>query len=444
MEEELGQLFDALAKEEVLEGEIGYQKAIDFAMQKVKLPNGFSREDLIDVLENLEKPEQFSKDQFIPFAQNIVTQLKTEIAPDPETPDPEDEEVLRLSPQFIAERLSDLQPVEEGSLSFAFTSFSVAEADIVDISALSTFQALFYISLKTNSISNLSPLNGLPKLKELYLQENKVVNFDGISLPSLEILDLSQNKFCSLGEFNTPKLKKLNLSQNAIKYISQTAFSQLSNLEELDLSQNKLKNFKFGTFAYLSNLKVLKLDQNAITEIPIIVFAGMDKLENLSFGENAIEKFPGMEDLPALKVLDMHQTAIQNLEDLHVLANLKNMNTIIFDGTPVTSVENFKSDVILMMPWLEKIDEEPISFADRQEALNLEKERKEAEEQARREKEEAEKEAAAAASAAENESTEKDATTTEETQDGTTTETQETTENETGTYDETGTYESTN
>lgn len=444
MEEQIGELFDSLAKEEVLEGEMGHQKAIDFVMMKIHFPDDYSREELNYLLEGVDKPEQFSKDQYVQYVTSIITTVKQELVPDPELPDPEDEDVLKLTPDFIAQRLSDLQPIEEGSLSFAFTSFSVAEAEIVDIAALANFKSLFYISLKTNSISSAASLSGLDKLKELYLTENKLVNFDGVNLPALEVLDLSQNKFCALNRFNTPNLKKLNLSQNAIKYISPRAFEQLSKLEELDLSQNKLKDFKIGTFAYLASLKVLKLDQNAITELPSVLFAGMDNLENLNLGENQIEKFPALEDLPALKILDVHSTAIQTLDDLKVLTGLKNMNTIVFDGTPVTSADNFKSDIILMMPWLEKIDEEPITFADRQDALNLDKERKEAEEQARREREEAEKEAAAAAAAA-SETTEKDGTT-EETQDTTATEeTQETTTgDETATYDETGTYESSN
>ena len=58
---------------------------------------------------------------FISHYNEIVNILKTEIIPDPEMPDPEDEESLKLTPEFIADRLSDLQPIEEGSLSFAFT-----------------------------------------------------------------------------------------------------------------------------------------------------------------------------------------------------------------------------------------------------------------------------------------------------------------------------------
>lgn len=440
MEEKLGSIFDAAATEEVLNGEEGHQKILDLIFDgTLEFPEGFTKDEVLQLIESVETPSEFSKESFIQHYNEILTILRNEIIPEPEIPDPEDEEILRLTPEFIAERLSDLQPIEEGSLSFAFTSFSVSEAEIADIKELSKFHALFYISLKTNAISDATPLNGLERLKTLNLAENKLVSFNKINLPSLQTLNLSQNKFCNVGQFLTPNLVTLNLSQNSICYIAPNAFEKLTKLQELDLSQNKLRTFKPGTFSGLQSLKILKLDQNAITALPEGSLDGLGSVEEINVGENSIEDVNGFAALTNVKKLDMHQTAIMKFEDLSVMKGLKNLNALLFDGTPVASNEAFKSDIILMLPWVESIDEEPISFQDRQDALELDKERKAQEEAERREREEAEREAKEANEEKEesNEQPQENAESTHET----TEETQET-ETASGTYDESATYDS--
>ena len=449
MEEKLESIFDSLSTEEApINGEEGHNKILELIFDgTLQFPEGFTKDDVLQLIESVETPAEFTKDSFVSHYNEIVNILRQEIIPEPEVPDPEDEDVLNLTPDFIAERLSDLQPVEEGSLSFAFTSFAVSEADISDIKELSNFHALFYISLKTNAIYDATPLDGLERLKTLNLSENKLVSFNNIHLPSLEDLDLSQNKFCSVGAFLTPNLLKLNLSQNSISFISPSAFSKLSKLEELDLSQNKLRVFKPDTFAALSSLKVLKLDQNQITALPAGTFHGLSALEDLNIGENSIETVEAFSDLVNLKNLDMHQTAVMKFEDLEVMKEMKNLNSVIFDGTPVASGDTFKSDIILMAPWIESIDEEPITFQDRQDAQELDKERKQQEEQERLEREEAERLAAEEAAEQERGEDGEETTTTTGTEQ-TTTETHETESGsteyatESGTYDESATYDS--
>ena len=84
------------------------------------------------------------------------------------------------------------------------------------------------------------------------------------------------------------------------------------------------------------------------------------------------------------------------MDDLKPLIDLKCLKSVNLDGAPVEGVDTFKSDMILMLPWLETIDDESISFSDRQEAIALDEERKAEAERIRLEEEQAAKERAAA------------------------------------------------
>lgn len=373
--------------------EQAYQKVMDMLHDgTIVFPEEYTDEELRALLEPIEFPQEISNESIEQYHNECVQLIKEELVPDPEKPDEEDEEsFVRLTPQFIADRLSDLQSVEGEHLSFAFTSFGVQEADIYDISALSEYQALTYIKLKTNIISDASALNGLPRLRELYLNENKIVSFTGISLPSLEILDLSSNQLRSIGHLSLPKLQKLILSQNKICYVAPTAFQELTELNSLILTENKIKSFKPNVFKTLSKLETLLLDQNQILNIPEELFDGLTGLKKLNLNENGTETIPGLSLLTALETLELQQSGVQNIDDIKPLIDLKALKSINLDGSPVSSADNFRSDVILMLPWIETIDEEAITFSERQEALQLDEERKAEAERERLEREAAER-----------------------------------------------------
>ena len=372
---EIESFFDTNSNEESLDGKIGSKKVLDLLFNQVlKLPEGFTIEDLSSMIDGIEVPTEFTKETFLTYYNDCIQMVKNDLIPEPEKIEG-DEELLPLTPNFIAERLSDLQELGGENLSFAFTSFIVHEADISDVTELNSFHSLNYISLKNNKINNIISLSGLSNLTELYLNENKIVTFNNINLPKLKILDLTHNKICNIENLNLPNLQKLILNQNTIIYISPNAFNNLKLLEELDLSQNKLRNFKSNTFQNLINLKKFKLDQNSLTELPENCFEGLNSLEYLNIGENSLDNIIGLIDLINLKKLDMHQTAIMKLEDLNPLIDLKNLQSIIFDGTPCSSLESFKLEILLLIPWIEFLDEENISFSDRQESLELKNER---------------------------------------------------------------------
>ena len=381
-EEEIPQMTEAEAR----------QKVLDMLRDgSIAFPEDFTNDDLQSLIEGVEFPQEISPETVEQYHSDCVALIREELVPEVEKPDEDEEGPLKLTPQFIAERLSDLQEVDGEHLTFAFSSFAVQEAEIYDISALAEYQTLTFIRLKGNIIADASPLNGLTRLRELYLSENKITSFSGISLPELTVLDLASNQFRALGHLSLPKLKKLNLGQNKICYIAQNAFSETPELTELILTENKIKLFKPDTFKSCDKLEKLMLDQNQIVHIKEGMFDGLTGLKTLNMNDNQTESIDGISSLTALETLELQQSSLVEVENLKPMIDLKALKSINFTDSPVDGNDNFKLDIILLLPWVETLDEEAITFTDRQEAIQLDEERKAEEERARLE---AEREAA--------------------------------------------------
>ncbi|KAH0795474.1 leucine-rich repeat-containing protein 23 [Histomonas meleagridis] len=347
------------------------QLVYDAIFTELKFPQGFDKEDMILFIRDVEFPQETDDESIEEYKQECLNIIKEKMFPSQEQN--EEEDTLELTPDFIADRLSDLQSVEGDSLSFAFTTFSVSEADIANVSALSSYQTLRYIKLESNLISDISPLTNISGLRELYLAGNKITSFDNISFPCLEILDLRQNQIKTIEKLLIPKLKKLFLSQNKICFISPNAFSDLNELNELDLTENKLHKFKENTFLGLNKIETFNLSQNLIEECD---FGEIHTLKSLSIGGNSFDTINGIRSLKSLEKLDLQMSSIANINDLKDLSELKHLESIALDGSPVCDVEAFRIEIILLVPSIEEINGEEVNDAERQEAEEMEAERK--------------------------------------------------------------------
>lgn len=74
-----------------------------------------------------------------------------------------------------------------------------------------------------NKFKNLAPFKDMPKLEELYLENNVISNFSGFE--------------------NLPNLRKLHLRKNKIEKI-EDELPELANLQYLNLRSNKLPNLE--------------------------------------------------------------------------------------------------------------------------------------------------------------------------------------------------------
>nr|XP_018677616.1 PREDICTED: receptor-like protein 12 [Musa acuminata subsp. malaccensis] len=135
------------------------------------------------------------------------------------------------------------------------------------------FPNLIMLDLKNNSLSGHLPpkiLNMMPRLKYLYLSNNKITEVKDMILDghpsSLEYLDLSYNslhgsQLVSLG--NLSMLQSLDLGSNNLNGMLPEGIKWLKGLTDLDLYNNSL-SLSEVQLANLSSLKYLDISYNSI------------------------------------------------------------------------------------------------------------------------------------------------------------------------------------
>jgi hypothetical protein len=333
-----------------------------------KIPGSCAVRDLLFLVESVGTEGDFIEETFINFFVECLGIVKHEFIGSEED---EAEEPFALTPEFIADRLSDLQPLEGAEFTFNFTSFLVQNAEITSAEAIMGFDALLTVSLKSNLISDLSPFSKLRHLKRLDLTENRVRSIGGFRFQSLETLTLQRNQIVALDQFEAPKLQKLDLSGNRIFFIGPFTFLRTPSLETLILSTNNLRVLREQCFAGLSNLKSLKLSENQLPAVFLGISKDLTSLSDLDIGDNPLQSLAGLNRLTALEVLDVHKTGVEQPMDFSPLIDHCPLKYLYIYETPLADMENVKLELIHILPLLEEIDEQAVTFSDRQESDQL-------------------------------------------------------------------------
>ena len=366
---------------ESIDGVLNRELGTFYALSEIRrelLPPSCTVEDILFMIESITSEGDFIEETFITFFVECRNLVRQEIGAEEED---DHEEDFELTEEFIADRLSDLQPVDDAHLSFNFASFLVQSAEIVKLDALSAFGALLNVSLKMNLVSDLRPLTKLPKLRTLDLTENKVRSLAGLHFPSLERLVLANNRLATLEPFDAPKLRELDVSNNKIFFISSFALANSPELEVLNLSQNSVKQFSQLCFGGLRKLRVLKLAENNFTSLKNALCKDLVAVQDLDLSDNQFIALEGMENLTSLLSLDVHKTGVEQVIDFAPMTDVCPVKKLFIFESPVADVDQVRLELIHILPTLEEIDEEPVTFAERQDSENMMKER--AEEEAR-------------------------------------------------------------
>ncbi|KAM9831311.1 podocan [Neosynchiropus ocellatus] len=137
--------------------------------------------------------------------------------------------------------------------------------------------ALYRLHLKSNKLEKIpaGAFNGLPNLRELYLQNNLLTN-EGMDnetfsqLSSLECLDLSNNNLSVVPKGLPRNLVLLHLEKNSIRSIPEDALVSVRNLEYILLHNNKLKSRSIHPTAFqgLKKLHTLHMYNNLLERVP--------------------------------------------------------------------------------------------------------------------------------------------------------------------------------
>ena len=246
---------------------------------------------------------------------------------DADTPEPEGDTVLDLSPEVSipdtnlrAVVRTALELEEDDTLTqqkmHSLTRVRAPNHEIRDLSGLQHAIRLTELDVPQNKITDISPLTNLTTLRRIVLDENYIINIKPLRwLTRLTELSITQNRINNITPLtNLIGLSELRLSENQISDINPLA--GLTRLTQLSLSENQIR--KITALGDLTTLTELQLSENQITDVTPL--ENLTALTTLTLYENAItdyaplrrlkEKNPGVDiDIDITKDPDNVQTA---------------------------------------------------------------------------------------------------------------------------------------
>lgn len=224
------------------------------------------------------------------------------------------------------------------------------------------------LNLSSTHLIHFPPfLKDLSSLQKLNLSSNHISNDDSKTLPkliNLQELDLSSNKLFSFdsSEYlsdplilkNLTKLENLNLSFNDLNNLGKDAFSNLNNLQKLNLSHNNLTALDKSQFKGLTNLKELLLGVNSLETLDKELFVGLNKLQKLSLSSTLIKELGGLNNLPALELLDL-QGCMRLSKLPNEIEQLKKLRYVFVYGSNLSAEEITR--IQKLIPWAKIVTE---------------------------------------------------------------------------------------
>ena len=204
--------------------------------------------------------------------------------------------------------------------------------DIRNLTGLELAVGLEVLDLRFNKISDLSPLSGLEKLRELKLLGNAISDVAPLSeLAGLRILDLYSNDIEDISPLSTlTGLRVLNLGRNHVAEIA--ALRGMANLEELHASGNRISDL--APLSGLDRLWQLTLASNEIADVSPL--AGMGSVVWLQLDGNCIRDLSPLEGNGNLQLLTLSNNLV---EDVTPLSGMAILGTLRLDHNAISEID---------------------------------------------------------------------------------------------------------
>ncbi|KAI9342893.1 hypothetical protein BDR26DRAFT_858945 [Obelidium mucronatum] len=274
----------------------------------------------------------------------------------------EDSEIL--SSEMVGQHISLLARTGNG-LSHAYTRLEIHSKNLTNIDVLENYLHLRYIDLAENAITDISALASLEYLLSIDFHSNKIKRIPASmdKRKYLQQANFAKNQIESIDVTDWPMMAWMNLNENKLTELKLPEFEELLHLEARG---NKISTTK-GLNA--RKLEKLYLANNQLTSIDLDDKAS---LQQLHLRDNKITSLDGLnESHKALSYINLRNNLIESLDDIWRLANLPNLKVLNLTDNPVQKVPNYRIEVIYRCKKLEKLDKEPVTEEEREEAEQL-------------------------------------------------------------------------
>ncbi len=232
----------------------------------------------------------------------------------------------------IAEEIASLRGIEHcGNL----RSLQMGHQSVSDISPIATLTKLKVLNLTQNrKISDIRPLAELADLEWLGLDSNLITDISPLkNLVMLQFLNLQYNPVNDISALsNVKNLRELWLSDASLDDLS--ALSGMHRLELLWL--NRCSVGDISRLISLVNVKVMKLAWNRIYNISSLTT--MQKLEWVALEKNYISDISPLRDLPNLRYVRLWDNRITNIKPLVDNSGIGKGDIVGLDGNPLDEI----------------------------------------------------------------------------------------------------------
>lgn len=270
----------------------------------------------------------------------------------------------------MAEGLRDIDKSIIGD-GFVYTRLDLSKQLISSLGkVINKFPSLINIDLSQNHLKNLNGISHVENLLYLKVDKNVLESLPLFSQQHFQILIASHNRIPNLKKTGSETLEKIDLDYNLLKDLD--GLDKFPNLKSATLRHNNIKSTK--KCGLMTELRSLNLDYNDITKLPDI--ENLTVLEDLSLNCNPdLSSVNELTSLENLTNLSLDCTAIEKCKDIELLSQLSTLTSLSLVSTPLSSIENYRQEVLISIPQLKTLDGDEISFEERKEAKRIRLER---------------------------------------------------------------------
>lgn len=233
----------------------------------------------------------------------------------------------------------DIQTITDISLLKNLNELALVYQNISDISPLKDLN-LTFLNIEGNFISDISPLDGMPALKELFASYNPVSDLSPLSsLHTLKRLSLQRVPVSDI----TPLTEMQALEAVDLFGVPCADYSPLAALPAL-VSVNISESSAQDVAVVVKNKRIKELIAHRCGITDLDLFKELIDLERLELWQNEIDDLTGIEILENLKHLNLDYTPVKDLSPLTGLERLEELclYQVEADLTPLLSIPSLK------------------------------------------------------------------------------------------------------
>ncbi|KAH9099205.1 hypothetical protein LEN26_016246 [Aphanomyces euteiches] len=260
---------------------------------------------------------------------------------------------MTTQPISLSDGLSRIERTGDNS-GYAFTALDVIDRGVESMAPIENFPHLMFVNLSKNSLSDGQALSRLEYLTTLNLSENKFTELPPLKHAFLKDVDLSNNQLTSLQNCDVGQ-SILSLKLNGNQLTSLDGISKFSSLIYLELARNEIS--QLAASGPFSTIQQLVLSENKLTAL-----AGL-------------ELFPNVVTL----AVDLNQ--ITTFESVATLTQLQALAEVDLTGNGITELENYRFEMLSMLPRIKKLDGIVVTDEERLKAINYKQTRAPVEEE---------------------------------------------------------------